>query len=160
MKLLVLLFCTTLAQAQITTYVSQTGESLGLYKRLAVKECNETQASVNQSYAAFARELASKGYVVALHSELLRVQAKQEKRSWQRNALLGIEIAGWLTTALIASDLIHIKEKYKAAVPLTTGALRLATTVIKVEHEELPALRPSLLQIGPGECKEHVVYTN
>lgn len=147
-------------QGQVTTYLQPTNEFLGPYRRLAVKECNETNTSQVQTYASVAKQVAAKGFVVALHTELLRAQAHQEKRSWQRTTLLAVEIAGWLTTALIASDLVQIKEKYKAAVPLVTGGIRFATTVIKQEPEPLPAVRQNVVQIDAGACNDSVLYVS
>lgn len=134
-------------------------ETIGPFRRVGVSICSADKV-VQQTGMDFLREAAVAGFTVATQVELLRAGEVSDKRSWQRSALLGLEIAGWTMTALVASDLVQVKEKSIAGgVALMTGAIRYATTAIKAPKFELPPnQRPPVVVLAPGECKEYSFY--
>jgi hypothetical protein len=136
------------------------GEMIGPFQRVGATICNQTTQSIQQTGADFMRDTAAAGIQPATSAELLLAGESRDKRSWQRTALLGIEIAGWAITTLTASQLIQIKEKaVNASIAVTSGALRLATTMIQPTKFELPAnMRPPIVVLAPGECREYGFY--
>lgn len=162
-RLLLLLLLPPIAIAADTIMFFVPGdpyETIGAYRRIGVSICSNSSAVVQQHGTDFLRDAGQAGFSVATQVELLRAGGISDKRSWQRNALLGIEAAGWLTTAVIASNFVDIKEKGIAgSVAILTGALRYATTVIKQPKFELPVnQRPPIVILAPGECREYSFY--
>lgn len=139
-------------------YFTPSSEWLGPFQRIGVARCNAGQQPLVVSQADIRREAAGSGITVATAAEVLTQAAAADRRSWQRSVLLGIEAAGWLSTALIGSDLVRIRERWKGAIPVITGSLRLVTTAIQRPAFTAPDPIPSFLRIGPGECWEGAVY--
>mgnify|MGYP001572395787 CR=1 FL=1 len=163
LRLLLLLLFPPLAIAGDTIMFFVPGdpsEIIGTYRRVGVSICSNSEKVIQQTGTMFLRDASQAGFQMATQAELLLAGGVRDKRSWQRNALLGIEAAGWLTTAIIASNLIDVKEKSIAGgVAIFTGALRYATTAIKPPRFELPSnQRPPIVVLAPGECREYSFY--
>lgn len=140
-------------------YFTPSGGFTGMWQRIGVRICNTTAAVRQQTAADFSRAAAQSGIRLATNAELLRAGAKADSMSWQRGVLLAVELAGWTTSALMASDLIKIKEAYKPAIPLFSGALRLTTTLVKAPKFELPSdPRPAIVQLDAGACGDFTVF--
>jgi len=162
MRLLLLLLLPPLFAADTIMFFfpGDPSETIGAYRRVGVSICSNSPHVVNQTGVDFMRDASQAGFQLATQAELLRAGDTRDKRSWQRNTLLGIEAAGWLTTAIIASDLINVKEKSIAGgLAVFTGALRYATTAIKPPRFEMPQnQRPPIVVLAPGECREYSFY--
>lgn len=142
------------AWGQLATFVP-TGESVGPFQRYSLTVCNPGPVNAPVTGAWILAESMRQGVQLATAVAVQRAADRDSTRSWQRTALLGIEIAGYLTTALTATDLVSIKERrYKGIVAAVPGVLRFATTVIKQAPFSLPAdlWPPGTTQLPPGEC--------
>lgn len=135
-------------------------ETIGPFRRVGVSICSNTDKVVQQTGVDFLRDAGQAGFSPATQVELLRAGDTRDKRSWQRNVLLGVEAVGWLTTAVLAANLVEVREKAVAGgIAIFTGALRYATTAIKPPKFELPPnQRPPIVVLAPGECREYSFY--
>lgn len=158
MKLILAVLLAVPMSAQLVTYFVPGTKTLGPYRAIAITVCNGAGATQAQTAAELQREAAGQGIRLATNTQLLDAAKAKEKRSWQRNTLLAIEIASWVMSAATAGELVKIEERYKAAFPVVAGSLRFATTVIKSDPVEIPPTRPSVLHILAGSCEEITVY--
>jgi len=160
MRVLLLLAAALTCAAQTETTFQSLDEYTGPFQRFMVRVCNPTAQTAHQTYADFSAVAAHWNLSLASNVELLRSGDADSAMSWQRKALFAAEIGGWVTTTLLASNVIKVREKaFPAATGVFSAALRYTTTVIKAPAFELPANpRPPLVILTPGDCGEYTVY--
>lgn len=122
----------------------------------SVRACNVSPQPVALAAAALFGDAARQGFHLATYTAIQRAVVAQDAMSWQRKALVAIELSGGLLTALMATDAIKIEERYKAAIPVVAGGLALAQRYIKAPKTEVPAdLIPAAgVTLAPGTCAE------
>lgn len=151
-----LLFLLAVPLAAQTVTFSPSPEALGPFMLYGVRICNQGQAPTTLRAADLYAEAQRQQIALATYSQIQRAVDGAQRRSWQRNVLLVIEISGGVLTALMATDQVKISEKYKAAIPTVAGGLALAQHYIKpAEIAVPPDLFPaSGVILGAGECRE------
>jgi hypothetical protein len=144
-----------------TMFFVPSGEFTGPYQRVGLSICSTlTGGVIHQTHSDFLRDAGAAGWTIATYSELLAAASTQDRRSWQRSVLLGVEVVGWLVTALTAAELVEIKEKYlKGGSALLSGTLRFTTTIVQPPKFQVPSnMRPPIVVLAPGECSEFTFY--
>lgn len=71
------------------------------------------------------------------------------------------EIGGWTMTAAQSTDVVKIREKYKAAIPLVTAAMTLTRTLMDRNHPPItiPAdLMQPLMAVPAGQAIEFALF--
>lgn len=106
-------------------------------------------------------EAAKQNIRVYSYVNLQAYVADHNRRSWLRWVGIGMEIAGWGVTSAQASDVIQIRERWKAAIPAVTGAMTVARTYYDREYQPvtIPAdLMQPLFAVPAGQAVEFAVF--
>lgn len=106
-------------------------------------------------------EAMKQGYRVYSYPSLTAYVQDWNRRSWLRWVGIGLEISGWVITSAQASDVIKIRERWKAAIPAVTGAMTVARTYYDREYQpvEIPAdMMQPLIAVPVGQAVEFSVF--
>lgn len=141
--------------AQVVT-VLPSGHTLAQYRVYGIRACNSSASDMRATASMLFTALEAQHIRLATYSEIQQAVTDQKGLSWQRKALLAISITGGVTTALMSTDQIKIKEQYKAAIPLFSAGLALAQQFIREPAVSAPDnLIPAAgVSLPAGACAE------
>jgi len=106
-------------------------------------------------------EAMKQGIRVYSYPNLAAYVADANRRSVPHYIGIACEIGGWTMTAAQSTDVVKIREKYKAAIPLVTAAMTLTRTLMDRNHPPIaiPAdLMQPLIAVPAGTAVDFSVF--
>lgn len=170
MRPLILLFLLAIcARTQTTFRVYPQPVHVGGLTQYLVSACNTGPTTLNVQAAQIWAAAYMSGVQPATHENVLAEAGRVRGMSWQRKALLSLEILSYLTTLTVTTDLIKINtdtargKALASAIPAIGVSIRTATTLIEQQTPtftmpEQARLLPNLFLLPTAACADYLMY--